>query len=64
MNLNGDLAELVAVCSGVVAAKKEIAAAGENNAYVRLRAAAVTTVRSRQGRARGECCSHLRPHLI
>jgi hypothetical protein len=44
MNLNGDLAELVAVCSGVVAAEKEIATTGENNAYVRLRAAAVTTV--------------------
>ena len=44
MNLNGDLTELVAVGSSVVTAEEEISAAGENNAYIRLRAAAVTTV--------------------
>jgi hypothetical protein len=44
VNLNSDLAELVAVRSGVVAAEEEIASTCKNNPYVRLRAAAVTTI--------------------
>jgi hypothetical protein len=44
MNLDGNLTELVAVCTSVVTAEEKIAAAGKNNAYIRLGAAAVTTV--------------------
>ena len=44
MNLDGNLTELVAVCTSVVAAEEQIATTGKNNAYIRLGAAAVTTV--------------------
>jgi hypothetical protein len=44
MDFDSDLAELVAVGTSVVAAEHEISSAGEHNAYICLRAAAVTAV--------------------
>ena len=48
VNLDGNLAELGAVSTSVVSAEQEIAAAGENDAHIRLGAAAVTTIGSGQ----------------
>ena len=53
MNLDSDLAELVAMGTRVVAAEHEVAAAGKHNAYICLRAATVTAVGSGQKWSRG-----------
>src|SRR3954454_22721987 len=59
-----DVAQLLRVLPAVVGAEKQLPTAGQGDTDVGLRTAAVTTIRGRQGRTRGECCSHLRPHLI
>src|SRR5437879_5543267 len=64
VNGDRDVAQLLRVFPSVVGAEEQLPTACQGYSDIGLRAAAVTTVRSRQGRARGECCSHLRPHLI
>ena len=62
MNLDSDLAELVAVGTSVVAAEHEISPPGEDNAYICLRAAAVTAVGRGQNWSRcgnGTCHAYL-----
>ncbi len=49
VDLNGDLPELVAVGTSVVEAEQQFAATGKDNAYICLRAAAVTAVGRGQG---------------
>lgn len=53
MNLNGNLAELVAVGTGVVEAEQQLSAIGKDNSYVCLRTAAVTAVGCGQNWSRG-----------
>ncbi len=62
VNLDGHLAELVAVGTSVVEAEQQFAAAGKNNADIGLRAAAVTAVGCRQSWGRwgnGSCHAYL-----
>jgi hypothetical protein len=57
VDLSGNLAELVAVGSGVVDAEQEFAAAGEHNADIGLRATTVTAVdRGKWSRWRNGTC--------
>jgi len=59
---DSDLAELVTVLAGVVRAKEQLAASSELHAQIGLRTTAVTTVNSRERRARGNCSGHFGPH--
>ena len=62
MNLDGNLTELVAVGTSVVEAEEQLAAAGKDNPYICLRAAAVTAVGRGQDWSRwgnGTCHAYL-----
>ena len=61
VDVNCDLAELVAVLSGVVCAEEEVAGTGELHAQVGLCTATVAAVQSRQRVTGGYCSGHLRP---
>src|SRR4051812_34696930 len=53
-----DVAQFLRVLPAVVGAEEQLPTAGQGDPDVGLRTAAVTTIRGRQRRTRGECCSH------